>query len=131
MMDSVKKSLIDIGIGLLLAGLICWSQGLIRAEDTADVLRILCDGFFAAGMLLLCLGLLQWTKNGGVMDGLGFAFKTGFARVKRDFEASKQTFGEYREAREKKASTPKYLLLAGMVHLMIAVILYVAYSRFR
>lgn len=130
MSESVRKFLIDTGIGLVLAGVVCWSQGLFRAEATVDILRILCDGFFSAGALLLFLGLFQWTNNGGVMDGLGFAFKTGFARIRRDFEASKQTFGEYRQAREAKAQTPKFLLLAGVFHLLIAVVFYLAYSRF-
>ena len=131
MSDSVKKFLIDTGIGLVLAALICLSQGLFRATAAVDIFRILCDGFFAAGALLLFLGLLQWTRNGGVMDGLGFAFKTGFARIKRDYETAKQTFADYQQARAEKASTPRYLLLAGLVHLVIAVAFYAVYAQFR
>ena len=131
MSDSLRKFLTDTGIGLVLAGIVCWSQGLFRAEATVDIFRILCDGFFTAGALLLFLGLFQWANNGGVMDGLGFAFKTGIARIKRDFDASRQTFGEYRQAREAKAQSPRFLLLAGLVHMVIAVILYIVYTRFR
>ena len=131
MSDSIKKFLIDTGIGFVLAALICLSQGLFRATAPVDTFRILCDGFFAAGALLLFLGLLQWTKNGGVMDGLGFAFKTGFARIKRDFETAKLTFADYQRSRAQKATTPKYLLLAGLTHLVIAIALYAVYSQFR
>lgn len=129
MRDSVRKFLIDAGVGLGLAALVCVIQGLFKAGTEADVLRILCDGFFTAAMLLLAAGGLQWTCNGGVLDGLGFTFSRGIARMRRDFETSHMSFAEYREKREKKARTPKYLLLAGACHLVIALILFTAYSK--
>ena len=129
MSDSLKKFLINTGIGLVIAILLSILLGLFRAETAVDRMRILCDGFFVAAMGLLCVGGFQWTSNGGVMDGLGFAAKTGIARMRRDFETVKLSFGDYQQAQRAKARSPKHLLLAGLVHLVIAVVLYAVYAN--
>ena len=131
MSDFWKKFLIHTGIGLVAALLISVLLGLFRAEAAVDRMRILCDGFFVAAMGLLCAGGFRWTSNGGVMDGLGFATKIGIARMRRDFETAKMGFGEYQQTQRAKARSPKYLLLAGLVQLLIAVALYAAYANLR
>ena len=129
MSDGLKKFLINTGIGLVIAVLLSILLGLLGAETAADRIRILCDGFFVAAMGLLCTGGLRWTSNGGVMDGLGYASKTGIARMRRDFETAKQSFGDYQKTRREKARSPKYLLLAGLVQLAIAAVLYAVYAK--
>ena len=129
MSDFWKKFLTHTGIGLGAALLISILLGLFRAETAVDRLRILCDGFFVAAMGLLCAGGIRWTSNGGVMDGLGYATKIGLSRMRRDFETARQGFGEYQKIQRAKARTPKYLLLAGLVQLLIAVALYAAYAN--
>lgn len=127
MSDNGKKFLIDSVIGLVIAVVIWIVEDLVHAASAADVFRILSDGFFVAGIAYLAMGGLTWTKNGGVMDGLGFTFKTAFARVRSDFDTARMTFGEYRESREKKASSPKPALLAGLMHTGIALVLFLVY----
>ena len=126
--DTTKKFLVTTGIGIVLAMLVAWGQGLFGAATAVDVCRILSDGFFVAGALLLAAGGLIWTSNGGVFDGLGFTFKTLFARVRSDYEHNRMTYAEYREAREKKNTSPKHMLLAGVVHAGIALIFMFVYS---
>ena len=128
MNETLKKFLIDLGIGLVLAVALALLMGISQGEGAADVLRILSDAFFVSAAAFLVVGGITFTVNGGVMDGLGFATKTGIARIKRDFETSKQTFAEYREERESKAKSPKSSLLAGAVLLMIALGLLMAYD---
>lgn len=123
------KYLVITGVGLVIALLVSWSQGIFGAETASDVLRLVCDGFFVAGALLLAYGGLTWTSNGGVFDGLTFTFKQAFARIKRDYEEQRVTFAEHRERREAKASSPKYALLAGLTHMVIAVIIMVVYQQ--
>ena len=128
MSDSVKKFLINTGIGLVIALLLSILLGVFRAETPVDRVRILCDGFFVAAMGLLCAGGFRWTSNGGAMDGLGFATKVGIARMRRDFETARQGFGEYQQIQRSKARSPRYLLLAGLTHLVIAAALYAVYA---
>ncbi|MBQ3504802.1 MAG: DUF3899 domain-containing protein [Oscillospiraceae bacterium] len=128
MNETLKKFLIDLGIGLVLAVALAFLMGISQGEGAADVLRILSDAFFVSAAAFLVVGGITFTVNGGVMDGLGFATKTGIARIRRDFETSKQTFAEYREERESKAKSPKSSLLAAAVLLMIALGLLMAYD---
>ena len=128
MNETLKKFLIDLGIGLAVAAVISFLMGVSSGEETSDILRILSDAFFVAAAIFLVTGGLTFTVNGGVMDGLGFATKTGIARIKRDFETSKQSFVEYREERERKAKSPVASLLAGAVLLVIAIVLLKAYN---
>lgn len=128
MSDLWKKYLTDLGIGAVLIVSLCAVTGLFGAENASDVFRILSDGFFVAGFLFLCLGGLTFTKNGGVMDGLSFTFKTAFARMRSDFETARMSFAEYREEREKKASSPLPSVLAGLTYLVLAVVFLLVYS---
>ena len=128
MNETLKKFLIDLGIGLVLAVALSFLMGVPEGEGVADVLRILSDAFFVSAAAFLVTGGITFTVNGGVMDGLGFATKTGIARIKRDFETSKQSFAQYREERESKAKSPAASLLAGAVLLVIALILLMVYN---
>ena len=129
MSSTLKKVLITTGIGLVLAFGLSALQGVFSAEDLKDTMRILSDGFFVVGMLILAYGGLVWTSNGGVWDGLVYSAKTVFGRsLKKNWEQEKQSFAEYREEREKKATSPAVPLLSGLVILVIAVVFLAVYS---
>ena len=123
----LKKLLVNTGIGLILALAVVLSQGVFGASGS-DVLRIVCDGFFVAGVLLLASGLLKWISNEGGMDGLNYAFKVAVARIKRDYEGSRKSFGDYREEREQKATSALPLILSGVIHVAIAVVFLAIYN---
>lgn len=125
----MKKFLISLAVGLVLSLVLACIFGIFKAESSADVLRILSDGFFVAAAGYLVTGGITFTVNGGAMDGLGFAAKTGMARIKRDFEESKVSFAQYREERQRKAKSPAATLLAGAVLLVIAIALVTMYSN--
>lgn len=126
MSNSLKKFLLDTGIGLVVAFILCCTMGLFTAETTVDTLRILSDGFFLVGALLLAVGGLTFTSNGGAFDGLFYTFKTQINRMRRDYESRRQSFAQYREEREKKNKSPKESLLAGLVVISVGLILMVA-----
>ena len=129
MNETLKKFLIESAVGVVVSILLSFLLGLFDTQGTADVLRILSDAFFVSAAMFLVTGGITFTVNGGVMDGLGFAAKTGIARVKRDFETSKISFAEYREERERKAKSPAASLLAGALLLVIALILLAFYNN--
>lgn len=120
MSDSLKKFLIDLGIGMVVAIVTPLMLGVFEAQTAKDVFRLLSDGFFFSAAMFLLLGGLTFTTNGGALDGLGFTFKVGIARIRRDYETSRITFADYCEERRKKAKSPKETLLAGLVLLVIA-----------
>ena len=129
MRDSTIKFLVDLGIATVVAVLVWVLEDLFHAETPQDTFPILSDGFFVAGAMFLAMGGMTWTKNGGVMDGLGFTFKTVLARIRSDYETSRMTFAEYREEREKKASSPVPMVLAGLVHIVLAAVTLLIYQK--
>lgn len=126
-MSKGVRSLLWIGGGVVLSLLVAWSQGLFSAESAADALRCLSDGFFVTAALFLTCGGLRWCTNGGAVDGLGYACKTLIQRVRFSYEEHRETFGEYRENRAKKARSPRSTLLYGTVFLVVAVLFFAAY----
>ena len=128
MSPSGKKLLIMTAIGTVCALALSWGRGLFSAADARDVLRILSDGFFVVGGLLLAWGGIVWSSNGGAFDGLGWSVKTLIWRVRPDYDDVKQSFAEYREQREKKARSPKVTILSGVILLVPAFLLMLVYN---
>jgi len=128
MSPSGKKLLIMTAVGTVCALALSWGRGLFSAADARDVLRILSDGFFVVGGLLLAWGGIVWSSNGGAFDGLSWSVKTLVWRVRPDYDDVKQSFAEYREQREKKARSPKVSILSGVILLVPAFLLMLVYN---
>lgn len=128
-MKKPVKVLIHVAVGLAIALVVMFSGGVTSAETTKDALRIVCDGFFVAGALLLAFGGLRWTYNGGVMDGLGYSAKTVVNRMRPHYEEHRESFAEYRAKREAKAASPFAFVVSGLILLALAVILFVVYGN--
>lgn len=128
-MSAKLKVLVYTAVGLALAFGVMLTGGVFTAEGAKDVLRIVCDGFFVAGALFLGCGGIVWCYNGGAVDGLGYSAKMLINRVRPHYEEHRQSFAEYREQREKKASSPVALVFSGLNLLAIAVIVFLVYSN--
>lgn len=128
MAESAKKLLIDLGLGLAIAVACAFAFDLFHASSASDLFRILSDSFFIAAAIMLAVGGLTWTKNGGVWDGIGFTYKTAMLRIKKQYDEERITFAEYREEREKKNTSPKSALISGAVYLVVALAFFAAYN---
>lgn len=128
MAESTKKLLVDLAIGLAAAIAVALLLDVFHAETLQDLFRLLSDSFFTAAVLLLAVGGMTLTKNGGVWDGLGFTFKTAMSRIRRTYDDERVTFAQYREEREKKNTSPASALIAGAVYLVIALIFLAVYE---
>lgn len=128
MAESTKKLLVDLGIGLAVAVVVALLLDVLHAPTLQDMFRLLSDSFFAAAVLMLAVGGMTITKNGGVWDGLGFTFKTAMSRIRRTYDEERVTFAEYREERERKNTSPVSALIAGAVYLVIALLFLAAYN---
>lgn len=133
MSKTMQKFLIHVGTGFVIAFLVMWVQGVFETETASDALRLVCDGFFVAGGILLAWGGLRWCSNGGAVDGLGYSMKMVKDRLLPFLakpDQKRESFAEYRERRESKAIPAKPLLLSGLVHLVIAFIIFGVYSNY-
>ena len=87
-MSKLKKYLITIGIGLLIAGFVAYSKDLFSQTELSKILHILTDSFFVPAVLTMGMGALLFVSREGAFDGLTFAV-TSFVDVFRKQKKNK------------------------------------------
>ena len=119
MNSSLKRYLICTAVGLAVALAAAAGGGIFKCADKADILRILSDGAFVAGAVLLAVGGLIWTGNKGAGDGFGFAART-ILTTKFTRKEKQESFSDYRERKHSKDRSPRALLICGAAFFLIA-----------
>jgi hypothetical protein len=128
-MDETRKNIfIDLILGLVVVVAAVFLMDVFHAQTTRDLFRLLSDCFFLPAAMLLASAGLNWAKNGGVWDGLGFTVKILFARMMPNYESKRITFAEYKEKREEKSSSSIPALVSGLVYLAVAVVFLVLFN---
>lgn len=120
------KVWIQLGIGLLIAFLVMWYQGLFVVTKLSDIIMAIGDGFTVAAVLYLGVGALMWISTTGFFDIFGFAFKRA-ARVfiPNFFVDADGNYYEYKMKKEEKRKgfTQHSSLIIGALFLIISIIL--------
>ena len=83
------------------------------------IFKILCDAFFAIGFTTFGFGLLVYTSNEGVFDGLVFAVGS-FINIFRKNPSKK--YGNYYDYKDRRAQNNMdfgYIVLSGLLFLSI------------
>lgn len=112
---------IAAAVGALIALITMSVQGIFSGPPLYEVLRILSDSFFIAGVLLACSGLILVASNGGAFDMLGYAFILIFDLFRRDISTRKyKNFYEYRKSKEGKKRSTLYLLIVGLAYVAVS-----------
>ena len=127
-MKTLKKYLITLGVGLILVFLIISSKGIFDVTDAKSVFHILCDAFFAIGCTMAGIGLLVYTSNEGVFDGLVFGVTSFFNMFRKNYEKKYKDLYEYKESKASKKYSFGFLLICGMALLAVSVVMYL-FSR--
>ena len=92
----MKKYLIQIVIGLLLAiGVIFYRMPQME-EGTAGVIMAISDGFTVIGLLYVCIGGLLFASSTGFFDFFGYAFQRGASLFFPKFEQGIENYYEYK-----------------------------------
>ena len=129
-MKTLKKYLITLGVGLLLVFLIISSKGIFDVTDAKSVFHILCDAFFAIGFTMAGIGLLVYTSNEGVFDGLVFGVTSFFNMFRKNYEKKYKDLYEYKESKASKKYSFGFLLICGMALLAVSVVMYLFYLKY-
>jgi len=101
-------------------------QWQLLAHDLPGVLRILCDGFFVAGIILGGIGLLIWIAGLGGFDGLAFVFVSIGSLLtprKKRFEERKNYLEFKQEQISKERMSTKGILLVALSCIVISLVL--------
>lgn len=125
MSDRVREFLIYLAVGAAVTAAV-FALNLSREYG---VLLSLCNGSFAAAVVLLCIGGIKAARNKGTFDVAGFGLRhvvdISFPAFRREEKEDIQQYRE-RKALERKSSVA--LLLAGGAYLALSVLVLVIYE---
>ncbi len=95
------------------------------------LLKDLCNAFFVPGVLVLGLGLLVWSTNGGTFDMLAFGVIKLFDLFKKDLTKVKyRTFYDYRKAQQEKERSFSAYVVVGVVLIVISIVFLILYNNY-
>ncbi len=124
MKPNLKRYLISIGVGCLIALAVMLIRNIFSETDTNQILVILNDAFFISGTCLTCVGGLVFVSNKGMFNMLGYGISTLFAvRFKNLRDRKYRDFYEYKKAKEEKQHSYAYLLLVGLAFIAVSLVL--------
>ena len=127
------KYLITFIVGALMVIAVFSIKELWVQTDKAEIIKILCDGFTIAGILLLGFAGLCFCSSKGAFYGISYLFHIFFRNhnwSSHKFSEKRLTYAEYVEEKQGKAgSTPLYILVVGLVYFLIAIVFLIAFNK--
>ena len=130
-MKTVYKYLITVAAGFVITFIALLARDIFHLTATVDFMKAFCDAFFAAGVLLACVGGLVFVSNGGVFDMLAYGVRTFFTAFRRNVTDRKyKDFYEYREAKKSSKRSFSFLLIVGIVFIAISMIFLALYYNY-
>ena len=129
------KYLITIAIGLVFAGSLCLTNGLVTETDPVKVYKVLADAFTVPGVLLVCVGCLQFCVSHGAFYGIQYVIHSLLVNHNwsRTRFKDKETYTEYVESKKEKAgdkaTVSPYLFFVGLLFIAISIIFVIAYHN--
>ena len=129
MKKNLKITLIAASAGLAFAVVIAAIRGVFTADSAKEILQCLTDGSFVSAVILLCVGLLLFSGNGGTFDMLSYGTKTLFSVFQSDKKRlERESFAEYRARKSQMPKPVLPFLAAGLGFLVLSLCLYAGYA---
>ena len=128
-MNLVKKYLITIGAGLLAVLVIICAKDIFSQTEAAKVLHILVDAFFAIGVVLTGFGLLVFSSNEGVFDGLVYGVGCFIDMFRRTAKRKYATLYDYKQSREGTKFGFGFLVISGVAMIAVSMVLLIFYHQ--
>lgn len=129
-MRALKKFFITMVVGLLLTGWIAVSRGLMEQVEPVKIYHILCDSFFAVGILVSSVGSLIFVSNEGAFDPLIYGVRSFINIFRKRNKRKMETYYDFRMARAEHKFPFLFILLCGMILLAVSVVMYILYRKY-
>ena len=129
-MKTLKKYLITLGVQSLAVLIILLCKDVFIQTDPEKIFHILCDAFFAIGVVATGFGLLIFSTNEGVFDGLVYGVGTFIEMFKKVPNRKYQTLFDYKMAHADKKLGFGFLLICGLAFLAISMVMYLLYCKY-
>ena len=128
-MKTLKRYLITLGVEVLSVLFVILLKDIFHASDAKTVFHILCDAFFAVGFVTAGVGLMVFTTNEGVFDGLVYGVSSFINMFKKDSTQKYKTLYDYKASRSKKELEFGYIVICGLAFLLVGLVMFIFYSR--
>ncbi len=125
------KYLITMLSGALGVYLIISSKDLFAQTELVKIFHILCDAFFSVGVIMTGFGLLIFTCNEGIFDGLVYGVSSFFSMFRRNHERKYHTYYDYKESKADRNLSFGYMVLCGLFYLTVGIVMYILYTQYR
>ena len=129
-MRSLKKYLITTVVGLLAVGAIIWSKDLFAQTAPVTVFHILCDAFFAVGVVISAAGVLIFSSNEGTFDIFAYGFNAFADMFRKQSRKQYHTFYDYKESRADVKIPFAFLLIVGGAFIAISLVMLYFYHLY-
>ena len=126
-MRLLKNYLITLALEALAVLAVLVSKDLFLQTEAIKVYHILTDAFFAVGFITFGIGLLVFSSNEGVFDGLTFAVGAFVNMFKKEPSKKYSSLYEYRELRGERDTEFSFILLSGLAFLLVSAVTYLLY----
>ena len=126
-MRLLKKYLITLVLEALAVLAVLVSKDLFLQTEAIKVYHILTDAFFAVGFITFGIGLLVFSSNEGVFDGLTFAVGAFVNMFKKEPSKKYSSLYEYRELKGERDTEFSFILLSGLAFLLVSAVTYLLY----
>lgn len=120
-MSRLKKHLITLLIGLLIALPVFLKDGLFRADTARRFCKVLSNGCFLAAVLLLGVGCLALVSNTGFFNAFRYNLYSVFrGMTSKGRGAPKVEFHDFNREKRRRKSGYSHLMVIGSVFFLIA-----------
>ena len=124
MSDQLRRNLLKYGIagGLCIAIAVIYCVLRDFSQMTlVEKYRTLCDAFTVPGLLAICAGVLVWSSNDGLFNGLGYCLNITWKSLIPGGRRKVQRYYDYVQSRKKKKITGySFLFICGGVCMVLA-----------
>lgn len=120
----MKKYIIQLIVGLLLALGIFFMRLPQMEEGVAGTIMAVSDGFAVTGLLYVSFGVLFYASSAGFFDFISYAFQRGANIILPKFQQGMDNYYEYKvkKQEERKRFSAKSTLLIGLVFVALSAI---------
>ncbi len=129
-MKKLRKYIITLLIGFVIAFLIAYSKDIFLMNEPLKIYHILCDSFFAVGVVITGIGLFIYVTNEGVFDIIAYGVSSFVNLFRSNSKKKYDTFYDYRVLRAESKLKFGFILISGIILIIISLIFYWLYSRY-
>ncbi len=129
-MREFRKYLITLLVGFAGVLVVLLSKDFFAQTALAKIFHILCDAFFAVGVIMSGMGLLIFTSNEGTFDMMVYGVRSFFDLFRKNPSKKYPTFYDYRTSREEKKLKFGFVLICGIFFIVVSLVMYYLYTLY-